>query len=1318
MTCPHCGAANAENARFCVSCGQALPRICPNCGAINPPGARFCNQCGFALDSQPEAVSAAPAAMLRVAPPVAPTPHGADATALADETQQRRIVTILFADLANSTSLAESLDAEEMRAILGDFFNAMSREIRRHGGSVEKYIGDAIMAVFGLPIAHEDDPVRAIRAALDMQASLRAFNAALASADDGSPELSLRIGINTGEVAAAVAVREGQDFLVTGDAVNVAARLQQLAAPGAILVGPRTYRSARGTAEFRQAPTAALRGKSRPVTIWEVVRILEDEQAPSARPRGRESALTPLVGRDAEMALLDAVAVRTMREHRPHLVTVIGAPGVGKTRLAREFAQRVGAQVPSEASEDGQLAPLFLEGRCPPYGEDVTYWPLTEMLRCFAYFTALEQPESARAKLLEATRAVLEAANRHENAEVIAAFLGHTIGIESAERRRALLPTDATQLQEGALRAWRIFFESVADTRGLVAMIDDAHWADDALLDLLAFVATRASGVSLLFTLTARPDLIERRPTWGGGRRNFVTLGLEPLSPDDAAHMLDELLPGSSTPETLRRGILDKADGNPFYVEEIVRMLIDRGALTQDDAGVWRVAPEWEDSEEIRDPVIPDTVQGVLAARLDLLSPAERDVLQHASVIGRYFWPGALLYLAQHLQTDELDAALASLSEKDLIHPSERAFASLTAPGETTYTFNHALTREVVYSAIPRTRRAHEHQRIAEWLERLSRERPGQFAELLAQHYYRYYTLANLSRSRDQERRRQVRAKVVAALQQAGDQSVARHALAKADSYYSDALELFGEEVDLTEAPAVVALRMARGAERWLALRADDAWNDYREALRVWAATSTAISPVAEPAEALGVATPVASRGASQPPSDTEPGRTRSPLMPAALPLDWRQQGMRLYHVLAQLPTRNQGLFRRPPPHEELAAYLDEGLRLAEELGQRDTLDYAELLTAKSFLWWSWSERRSERDLLDAYRSAREAVRISEAQGDARAASAALDALGNIQAIMTDLTGYLESQKRRLRWISHIDEAQEVVDINTEVSQAYQLVGGLDEAVRYADVAFSLAREVDADALQVKALWRLVLSHFEWDHWAEATQAGAQLQTRAQRTVLSHTNHHLWALLALATIAARTGDAEAAARLAKISADMPAAPAQYVEVARARLASARGEPREAQQILLNALDTRSGRHSMAALMAELAELAARGGDLDMYDRFGAEALELGWRSGARKALAQAIRARAIVGVSAGRWEDALADAQNALARYRELGCSWEEARSRYVLAGLYRRRSERGDDERAIESLTAALRLFDDLRAVRDIARVRSALAGGEVRLP
>ncbi len=1329
MTCPNCSAENPPGARFCSVCGQALPRVCPICGAINPPTARFCNQCGASLDA-PFAESGASVVM------PAALADEADEAGEAEESEQRRVVTVLFADLTNSTTLGESLDAEELRALLAHFFTAMSHVIHRHGGSVEKYIGDAVMAVFGLPVTHEDDPVRAVRAALEMQARLRELNAERILPDGASaPELKMRIGVNTGEVAAAGAAREGQDFLITGDPVNVAARLQQLARPGSVLVGPRAYRSTLGVIRYRALSPAPLRGKSRPTSVWEAIGLL-DEGAPAPRPRGLDGARAPLVGRDVEMALLDAVSTRVMRERSPHLITILGAPGIGKTRLAREFIRRrVGvealrdlearAQTTARADLSGDPAPatpLPLEGRCPPYGEDVTYWPLTEMLRLYAGFTALEAPESARAKLLASVRARLAATGRAEDPESITAYLAYTIGIESPERRAALLPTDARQLQEGMQRAWRVFFEALAADRGLIALIDDAHWADDALLDLLASVASQASSVPLLFILTARPELTERRPSWGGGRRNYVTLGLEPLSPTDTRRLINELLPGPSIPDSLRQGIHDKAGGNPFYVEEIVRMLIDRDALMRDADG-WRLAAEWEGAGETRDPLIPDTVQGVLAARLDLLSLAERDALRHAAVIGRYFWASALLSLAPHLQPDSLRATLHSLREKDLIRLSERSAISIAPPGEEVYTFHHALIREVVYSSIPRTRRAHEHLRVAEWLESLAPTRPKGFAELLAQHYYRYYTLANLARSRNVERRRETLAKVIAALRLAGERAVTLHALAKADTYFSDALDLLTSDDDSNNIPTVVALLIARANARWLAMRADDAWNDYREALRSWASVSSAITSGSEaaPVSALAAAGgPDATSGSS--------GRFAAPSVAvevvcavSALPPDWRQTGMRLYRALVLLPARNSGLFHQPPHHEELLAYLEEGLRLADELGQRDTLDYAELLTAKAFFWWSWAERRGERELLDAYRSAREAVRLSEALGDARAASEALDALGNLQAIMSDLSGYLESQQRRLRWAESIEDRQELVDINTEVSQAYQFAGDFTESVRYASAANDLAIKAASDELRVKALWRLALAWAEWDRWPEALQVGAELSERAQHTIMRHTSHHHWTLLTLATIYTRMGDADTATRLVRATTESSEAAErtpQHVELARARLALARGATREARQILLAALNLRSGRHSMAALMAELAEIAARLNDHDLYEQYGPGALELGWRSGARKALAQAVRARAIVAISAGEWEDALADAQSAIHRYVELGCAWEEARSRYALAGLYLRRQDTRDNDHAREELTRALATFERLQSVRDVARARAALAGGDVRLP
>jgi len=1383
-------------ARFCINCGHLLPRVCPNCGAVNPPDARFCNQCGAPLTPQTSIVQPTRA-------PANATPDAlADAspglsypTAAEESTEQRRVVTILFADLTGSTSLADSADPEDMRALLADFFSAMTRAIHRHGGTVEKYIGDAVMAVFGMPVAHEDDPLRAVRAALDMQATLRGFNAGRRAADPNAPELAMRIGVNTGEVVAAGDAGEGDDFLVTGDPVNVASRLQQLAQPGATLVGPRTYRSTRGAVRYRTLAPAILRGKARPVAVWEALATFDEGDVPTPRPRGLDGRRTPMVGRDVEMDLLQVIAQRVMREWRPYVVTILGAPGVGKTRLAREFIGRlVGASLDeldliaeAEAEHDAERdearamslsearsatavvanvassgqtrtttpspndtsmpasdasgakqhagdttgeRPLLLEGRCPPYGEDVTYWPLAEMLRLYCGFSALEKHEHARAKILACVRRRFAATGRAEDPEVIAAYLGHTIGIESAERRQALLPADGQQRQEGMMRAWRIFFEALANRRGLVVMIDDLHWADDALLDLIAYVAARASDAPLLFVGTARPELLERHPDWGGGKRNYATIGLEALSTSETITLVRQLLPGENVPESLRQSILARADGNPFYVEEIIRMLVDRGVLipatgAADGEAGWQVAPDWAESDEIADPAIPDTVQGVLAARIDLLTADERDVLQHAAVIGRYFWPSALLHLARHLQVGPLESLLLSLQEKDLIRSSERPGTGIAPPGEEVYTFNHALTREVVYSSIPRARRAQEHLRVAEWLEALSRDKPEEFAftELLAQHYYRYYIQANLARTQNPEQRHALREKVARYLLLAGNQSVARQALAKADGYYTDALNLLDEDGQRNDGPLCVTLLMQRGAERWLALRADDAWNDYRTALHIWTAYTAAVTGVTQVTDVTGMpsasgASDVsdvsgASQRAAMPIAEGETFGFPEPRNASALPADWQAQGMRLYRLLAQLPTRDPGFFRRLPPHEELGTYLEEGLRLAEEYGQRDTLDYAGLLTAKSFFWWSWAEQRSERDLLDAYRSAREAVRITESLGDPRGASEALDALGNVQAITTDLRGYLESQTRRLDWARQIGDPHELLDNYDEVSQAHMMVGEYTQAEEFAQAALKLANEAELDALRPAALSHLVLTYFEWDHWVETLRVSEAFQQSLEHVSAIPSRHDLWAILSLAIIHARQGDAEQSERLARLAAEQsPSYPAQYIEVARARLALARGEIHAAQQTLLAALDTRSGRHSMAMLVAELAELAARTGDMELYGRFGAQALELGWRSGARKALAQATRARAMVAIAEGRWDDALADARSALTRYRELGTIWEEGRSRYVLASLYLRRNLADDETRARDELTQALALFETLHAVRDIARTRAALFG------
>jgi class 3 adenylate cyclase/tetratricopeptide (TPR) repeat protein/ribosomal protein L40E len=1396
MICLVCHTENPPGAKFCNQCGTPFARVCAVCGSTNPPGAKFCNQCGSPLVAQPDGASAArtpavpdatsdgssatstPAASKsrqastkrrtangraarRTAPATASVPteapsalasapaapeHPADIEPHAHE-EQRRVVTVLFADLTSSTAIADALDAEDARDLLAGFFAEMTRQIHRHGGTVEKYIGDAVMAVFGLPTVHEDDPMRAVRAALDMQAGLRHYNERRSALSPSTPALQMRIGINTGEVVAASGSAEGRDFLITGDPVNVAARLQQIAMPGSIVVGARTYRGTSGAVVYKQLPNVAVKGKSRPLRVWEAQALVEQGTPAAQRPRGVGGLQAPIIGRDVELSLLRSLYARVSGERRPHLVTLLGVPGVGKTRLAREFCARVASAArapdgvgagassaahpvprsrPADPSSSGDEQtsgvlehPLVLEGRCPQYGEAITYWPLAEMLRALCDFTAMTPREEARARLLACVRSVLSTAGRPEDPEQLAAYLGYTIGIQTLDQATSPLPTDLRQLQDVLPRAWRMFFEALAAQRPVLLVVDDIHWADDVLLDMLEYIATRASDVPLMLICPARPELLERRPAWGGGKRNYALINLEPLSPADADRLVRELLPGDGVPESLRYDIQLKAEGNPFYFEEIIRMLVDRGMLIPDEgrAGGWRLASGRESSAELEDLDIPDTVQGVLAARLDLLDTHERDVLQHAAVIGRYFWPSALIALHPGLD-GTLDATLAALQTKDLIHEVAQPEASVAPTDEPLYSFSHALTRDVTYAGIPRHRRAMEHQQVAEWLEALAQGRQAEFADLIAQHYRQYYLQVGLDRSGQTEQRQAVRDKVVSFLTLAGDQAHTRHAAAKAERYFTDALTLLEADALSEDVPHIVRLYMKRGAARWAQVRADDAWADYREALRLWSAYSAflvdGLSSGGAAAEDAWAAVRADGELAvvSKLPHDEQ--------FAPALPVDWRSWGLWLYRLLVLLPTRSTGFFQHPPSHEELLPYLMEGLRLAEELGQRETREGAALLTAKAFFWWSWGEQRTERELLDALKAAREAVRIAEALDAPHRASEALDALGNLQAITADLKGALESQERRLQWAQRIEDLPELVDIASEVCTAHMLIGEFAEAVEHGTRALTLATEADADVLRARALRCLVLAYAEWEHWPEAIQAGESFQRALTYPGAWQSTQNRWSLLAIAIAYARTGDREAADRLArKINLVADRDEIQYIELFKARFALARGAIKEARQTLLGAVDARIGRQMLPMLLAELAELAARSGDHELFERFNPQALELGWRSGARKAHAQALRARGLAAMDEGRYDDAQCDLEGALDRFHELGAAWEEARTRYALAGLFMRRGTQDDAARAHNELTAALDAFERLHTERDAARALAALAGGSAaRVP
>jgi class 3 adenylate cyclase/tetratricopeptide (TPR) repeat protein len=662
IACPSCGVANPADNRFCGSCGALLNPVCAACGSENPAGNRFCGTCGSPLG---ETASTRPVAV-----------------------EERKVVTVLFADLTASTEMASRLDPEDLRGVLRQFFDAMVSEIDRYGGTVEKFIGDAVVAVFGAPVVHEDDPERAVRCALAMQRRLPELNEHLASKAGG--DLAMRIGLNTGEVVTH-AVEEG---IVTGRAVNIAARFQTVAAPGRVVVGERTYRQTRGAFAFTNLGELTVKGIDRPLRVWQA-------DGEIASPRSATPMLeTPFVGRSSEKDLLRLLFERTVAEGRPNLVTVVGPPGIGKSRLSHEVAVMLGGE-----------GIRVLRGRCLPYGDGLTYWPLAEILKADAGILDSDPPEVTLAK----ASSRLNPRFSGEDGMGITAILLSSIGIEVPSD--PLAGTDPQVARRVIARAWQRYLESMAGEGPVLALIEDIHWADPNLLELIEAVASRASGPALLLCM-ARPDLFERRSDWGGGLSNATTISLSPLSAGDGAALLSHLLDGGAPTEVVD-AILLRSEGNPFFAAELLRMMIEDGTLARRE-GRWALVRELPSA-------LPDTVQGVIASRLDLLPAAEKTAIQDASVVGRAFWPGAV----ERLGAGRPDTAIDGLIAKGLVREREAS----TIAGERELIFNHILTRDVAYASIPRARRAEAHGAVGLWVEEVTRGRDEEFAEILAFHF-------------------------------------------------------------------------------------------------------------------------------------------------------------------------------------------------------------------------------------------------------------------------------------------------------------------------------------------------------------------------------------------------------------------------------------------------------------------------------------------------------------------------------------------------------------------------------------------------------
>ena len=608
--------------------------VCPSCGQENPEIARFCLHCGSALST------------------------GA-------HREERRVVSVLFVDIVGFTSRAEQLDPEDVRSFLTPYYERVRAEIERHGGRIEKFVGDAVLGIFGAPIAHGDDAERAVRTALAIRDELQLMNHA-----DEELDLQARLAVNTGEAIVDLDARpEHGETMVVGDVVNTASRLQSAAPINGVLVGRETHAATRATIAYATAAPVIAKGKAEPIEVWLALRA-----AAAAGERTLSSAA--LVGRERELDLLGRLWNQVCDEHRPHLVTVIGPAGIGKSRLAEEFARSVDSQ-----------GGLPLRGRSIPYGESSAYGAFAQHVKQVAGIFDSDSAEVAREKLASAVEA------EAESIENLALLLGFQI--------------DRDVDREALFFVARQFVESIARDRPTMLVFEDIHWADSSLLDLIEVLTVRTQDVPVLFVALTRPELFTNRPAWGGGLISATSLALDPLPEREAERLATQLLAGRVDAEYAER-LAAAAEGNPLFIEELAAVVVERSGGDGDE--------------------LPTTIRSILAARLDALDPDERAILLDAAVVGKIFWRGALERIER--RTVGLSLLLGALEERGLI----RREAVSRIQGDQQYTFKHGLLRQVAYATVPRALRRERHATVARFLEEATTA-TGESAATLAFHW-------------------------------------------------------------------------------------------------------------------------------------------------------------------------------------------------------------------------------------------------------------------------------------------------------------------------------------------------------------------------------------------------------------------------------------------------------------------------------------------------------------------------------------------------------------------------------------------------------
>ncbi|HVR31169.1 MAG TPA: AAA family ATPase [Acidimicrobiia bacterium] len=686
---------------------------CTSCAAQAPSGSRFCPLCGSAISAGPG--------------------------------RERKFATALFADLVGSTALGDREDAEVVQELVARVFDRLAPVIERYGGLIDNYMGDGILAIFGVPQIHEDDPDRAVRSGLEMQDVLSELNRSFAA--EGRPQVQIRIGLEAGEV---LVDSLRPDRRVTGDTVNLAARLQGAAEPGTVVVGPAAHALTHRIIGYEALSPLDVKGKPEKVPAWRATGV-------AARLRGERPSTglgSQLVGRDDELAILRQVFDRSVREGTPGLITILGPAGTGKSRLVREFARELAG---------GDVVAHWREGRCLAYG-NVSYSALADSVKAHCELLEDDSSDRVRAKV---RRAVTDLFPEGGPLEEVLALVGAGTGVELSRE----------ELFEG----WRQLLERLAGRRPLVMVWEDIHWADSGLMDFIEHAADWAQGPILMLTM-ARPELLESRPTWGAGLRNYTSVHLDPLTAAESRRLVDDLA-GGALPDALADQIVQHSEGNPFYTEEIVQMLIDRGSLERAD-GALRLVGSLSSVD------VPRSVQSLLAARIDGLGPDEKATLQDAAVVGRAVWVGAVASLGKRAP-HETSRLLGELQTRDLLLAAE----SSTFSGDEEFWFRHILIKDVAYESIPKRERARKHQAAAEWAEERVGDRSHEQAELIATHHRQALGYLDELRA-DPAESAGIRSRLHVWAERAAHRAESLGQLEEAAKWYRVAVEAAGPEID------------------------------------------------------------------------------------------------------------------------------------------------------------------------------------------------------------------------------------------------------------------------------------------------------------------------------------------------------------------------------------------------------------------------------------------------------------------------------------------------------------------------------------------